>query len=562
ALSAAGTVIDARHVVDEIAVKPANPLAAPRFSVELLRNASGISVIGLVPATTDRAALGRALSRIAQRASVADMLESADYPEPAGWQAALDFGLEALGRFDSAKVSIAADRVAVSAITESARERDRLSEALREDAPEGVELVLEISAPRPMIAPFTLRFLMDDEGARFDACAADTEEARAQIEAAARKAGMIAEMDCALGLGVPAETWGAAVARGIEALAKVGGGALTFSDADVTLVAAAGSDQARFDEAVATLRAVLPAPFDLHAMLAEPVKVDGSGAETGPREFFATLSPEGLLQLRGRVPDALVQAAAESYARARFGQDSVHSAMRIDPNLPEGWPLRVLAGLEALSQLRNGSVIVQAGFVRLTGLTMDDTAQARVARLLSDRLGDAQDFQIDITYREPPKTVDGRPTPEACVAQIRDILAEEKITFAPGSTTIEGAAVRVVDAIADVLRRCPQAQIEIGGHTDSQGREEMNESLSQQRAEAVLTALMARRVLTSNLTARGYGESRPIADNGTEEGREANRRIEFRLIGAEDEESAAEGGAAADADADAGETEGGTDGQD
>ncbi len=71
--------------------------------------------------------------------------------------------------------------------------------------------------------------------------------------------------------------------------------------------------------------------------------------------------------------------------------------------------------------------------------------------------------------------------------------------------------------------------MEIAGHTDSQGREEMNLALSRSRADAVLAALMARRVLTSSLTAKGYGEAEPIADNATEEGREANRRIEFRL---------------------------------
>ena len=76
--------------------------------------------------------------------------------------------------------------------------------------------------------------------------------------------------------------------------------------------------------------------------------------------------------------------------------------------------------------------------------------------------------------------------------------------------------------------------MEIAGHTDSQGREEMNQSLSQSRAEAVLQALMARRVLTSNLSAKGYGESRPIADNDTEDGREENRRIEFTIITDED----------------------------
>jgi OOP family OmpA-OmpF porin len=87
-----------------------------------------------------------------------------------------------------------------------------------------------------------------------------------------------------------------------------------------------------------------------------------------------------------------------------------------------------------------------------------------------------------------------------------------------------------MDDIAEILRDCGDIRIEIGGHTDSQGREEMNESLSQERAQAVLNELRARRVLTSSFTAKGYGESQPIADNDTEEGREANRRIEFRLL--------------------------------
>lgn len=73
-------------------------------------------------------------------------------------------------------------------------------------------------------------------------------------------------------------------------------------------------------------------------------------------------------------------------------------------------------------------------------------------------------------------------------------------------------------------------RLEIQGHTDSQGREEMNQNLSQARAQSVLNELRARRVVTSTFAAKGYGESTPIADNGTEDGREANRRIEFKLI--------------------------------
>ena len=74
-----------------------------------------------------------------------------------------------------------------------------------------------------------------------------------------------------------------------------------------------------------------------------------------------------------------------------------------------------------------------------------------------------------------------------------------------------------------------ELSLEIAGHTDSQGREEMNLQLSQSRATAVLIELQRRKVLTSNYVAKGYGEVQPIAGNDTEEGREINRRIEFKL---------------------------------
>ena len=87
-----------------------------------------------------------------------------------------------------------------------------------------------------------------------------------------------------------------------------------------------------------------------------------------------------------------------------------------------------------------------------------------------------------------------------------------------------------MDEIAEILKQCGELKMEIGGHTDSQGREEMNRQLSLERARAVLNELRLRRVLTSTIEAKGYGETAPIADNDTEEGREINRRIEFRII--------------------------------
>ena len=72
--------------------------------------------------------------------------------------------------------------------------------------------------------------------------------------------------------------------------------------------------------------------------------------------------------------------------------------------------------------------------------------------------------------------------------------------------------------------------MEIGGHTDSQGRKSLNLSISQARAEAVMDALLSYDILTGNLSAQGFGESTPIADNNTVEGRNKLPQLLYRLL--------------------------------
>mmetsp|Transcript_2226 Transcript_2226/g.3968 ORF Transcript_2226/g.3968 Transcript_2226/m.3968 type:complete len:190 (+) Transcript_2226:21-590(+) len=155
---------------------------------------------------------------------------------------------------------------------------------------------------------------------------------------------------------------------------------------------------------------------------------------------------------------------------------------------------------------------------------------SRLTRQLSEDLGPGANFQMDVSYDESLDPIASQPTPEQCEARIREIQDETKITFDPGSTEINTTAGGVLDQIAEVLPDCLHVRMEIGGHTDAQGGETMNLNLSQARANAVLNGLLARGVLVSNLTAQGYGESQPIADNETEDGREQNRRIDFRLL--------------------------------
>lgn len=532
ALTVAGTIVDSARVIDAMDVAPSTPLTLPTYSLELLRNDDGVSMIGLIPSEDARSRIGLAVQEAVSGGQVADMLETADHPAPQGWDAALNYGIRALELLPRSKISVSADRVAVTAISENPAQRARFESELRRNQPYGIDIVLDISAPRPVITPFTLRVLLDETGARFDACSADTENARRRILDAARAIGLGEDGDCTIGLGVPTPDWAAAVETGIAALGRLGGGALTFSDADVTLVALDSAEQGLFDRVTGELDSDLPDVFSLHAVLPEPVNVDGTGADTedGPPEFVATKSPEGLVQLRGRTTNALVRQAAESYARSRFGLGNVYAAMRLDEELPAGWPLRVLTGIEALADLDQGVVVVQPEFVSVKGITGDAEARARISRLIADKLGDAQNFEIEVRYDAALDPVASLPSPAQCIDQLNAVLTGSKIHFEPGSSTIDGPSLQVVDKLADILKECPEAEFEIGGHTDSQGREEMNLQLSQQRADAVLQALMARRILTTHITARGYGESEPIADNQTDDGREANRRIEFKLI--------------------------------
>ena len=104
------------------------------------------------------------------------------------------------------------------------------------------------------------------------------------------------------------------------------------------------------------------------------------------------------------------------------------------------------------------------------------------------------------------------------------------ITFAFDSYDVQPQFRPTLDRVAEVLGEYPQTLIDIYGHTDSVGSEAYNQELSENRARAVSTYLSTRGVQPVRIATLGYGETQPIADNATEEGRAANRRVEIRIV--------------------------------
>ena len=103
------------------------------------------------------------------------------------------------------------------------------------------------------------------------------------------------------------------------------------------------------------------------------------------------------------------------------------------------------------------------------------------------------------------------------------------ILFHTDSAELRSESIAVLNATADTLNANTGVNVEIAGHTDAQGDATYNQGLSQRRAEAVRSYLTSRGVNASRLSASGYGESQPVADNSTSEGRAQNRRVELRI---------------------------------
>jgi outer membrane protein OmpA-like peptidoglycan-associated protein len=115
------------------------------------------------------------------------------------------------------------------------------------------------------------------------------------------------------------------------------------------------------------------------------------------------------------------------------------------------------------------------------------------------------------------------------VALINETIALQGITFRTGSFELTAEGRAVVDEIAVTLAANPTVNVAISGHTDNVGDPALNTSLSQQRADAVLLALVSKGIDVGRMTSEGFGDTKPIADNATSAGRAENRRIEFAV---------------------------------
>ncbi len=130
--------------------------------------------------------------------------------------------------------------------------------------------------------------------------------------------------------------------------------------------------------------------------------------------------------------------------------------------------------------------------------------------------------RLDKQARELEKIAEVKRTENGIIARLKsDIL------FNSGSSSLKSTTTTNIDQIADILKKYPENNIAVIGHTDSDGSESYNQSLSERRAHAVSTRLISKGVPSKYLSAEGAGQSQPIESNKTAAGKMHNRRVEL-----------------------------------
>ncbi len=151
------------------------------------------------------------------------------------------------------------------------------------------------------------------------------------------------------------------------------------------------------------------------------------------------------------------------------------------------------------------------------------TLEAELARqdAIAAELAATLAAQQAAEYQRQIEALEAKPTDRGLVLTLGDVL------FATGSAELQGGASSNLNKLVTFLEKYPERNVQVEGHTDNVGSEELNQRLSRQRAESVQQYLTGEGIASRRITARGLSMSQPIASNDTAAGRQQNRRVEI-----------------------------------
>jgi len=248
--------------------------------------------------------------------------------------------------------------------------------------------------------------------------------------------------------------------------------------------------------------------------------------------------PDALLVAERRLDIARAAAEAEAWQRQIDQLEREHSQILLEASRRDAEAARLEAEKLRLQSLARAEEAQRAQEAAASAIALSElsTAEAEQAK----RLAEAQSQEAALARREADLAFAAA---ESLRLQLQTMTATSEArgqvmtlsgeAFASGQSRLKPEARTTPQRVVEFVNRFPGKDVVIEGHTDSQGGANLNQVLSQKRAEAVRDALVQDGVSAERLTAVGLGKDRPVADNDTAEGRARNRRVEIVVLGAQ-----------------------------
>ncbi len=189
---------------------------------------------------------------------------------------------------------------------------------------------------------------------------------------------------------------------------------------------------------------------------------------------------------------------------------------------------------EKTSSATKGALIGAAAGAVVGLISGDDAVERRQRALILAGVGalagGAVGYYMDRQEAELRAELEGTGVSVTRIGDNITLNMPGNVTFATNSSDLNPAFFDVLNSVGKVLGKYEKTIIEVAGHTDSTGTDEYNQQLSVRRAQSVAGYLRSQGVIDERIITLGMGESRPVADNSTAEGRQANRRVELTLV--------------------------------
>ena len=527
---------------------------------------------GHVPSDRQREEVVALAKRLYPRLTVVDRMQLAS-GEPRDWSRAVSTALNEMVPLENPSSALKDSELTIAGVAPDQGYLGGVRQALRRDVPGSYRLVDQLKFKEPVIkpvSPFTTSVEVQAQSIIVTGYVPNEAGKKSLLdEVAARLTGKRVEDRLQIADGAP-QGWAGCAQAGVQGLGRVGNGRLQMIDRALVLTGAT-ENEAIASAVPSEVRTAVGSACDADVRIALNVIAE-------PVLTWSAKHAGGELVLDGEVPDAATRTSLLASTSRLFPTAKVVDRMRVNQTPARRWPSVAESGLAMLGRLLSGEARIVGPELSITGEAAEAGIVEAVKAQLAGAVGRGYRGREAVTVKVAVATPPPPPPPPAasavdpdaarkaadeaarraaeekaraeqekiraereaklkaqqaalaqCQASLSAAVKDGAINFKRASADIEATSFPTLDKLARIAISCPDARIEVEGHTDAEGTPERNHALSNRRASAVLTYLAKAGVEQQRLTSAGYGETKPVAPNDTPANRALNRRIEITV---------------------------------